>query len=588
MSKKHPKQTREFSMTRKYIFICMLLVLITLVVFRQALSYQFIDYDDNEYVTENPNVQTELSVDSLKWAFTTGYDSMWQPITWISYIADWEVYGLDPYGYHLTNLLLHLLNVLLLFWILKGITGSLWRSAFVAALFAVHPLRIESVVWIAERKDVLSTFFFLLTIASYVRYARKPVIGRYLPVMALYALGLMSKPMLVTLPFALLLLDYWPLGRFAPIDKDRAFVRNWLSLLKEKLPLLLLAVISSAITYYVQQKGGALESIGHISLGARSSNAIMAYAGYLGKMLWPAKLAVLYPHPLNSLPLWKIAGSGLLLIAATLASIRVAKSYPYILMGWFWYVVTLIPVSGVIQTGVHAMADRFTYIPLIGIFIAIAWAIPDLLQRLIRSSQSYKLVCSIGLSTLSALVILVLMICTYKQVQYWEDSETLFQRAVDVTRNNYIMHYNLGRLYDEREEFDKAIEHYQASIKIKHDDIESQNNLGAIFARQGKTDEAIKQFKIALKINRRYTRAYYNWGLTMASQQNWDSAIQLFSKAVKYEPDYAEANGNLAAALYFSGRYPEAWKQVHICDDKGYDLPSGLRESLANQMPEPE
>ena len=413
----------DASSNRRSFLICLILGLITFAVFYQVHSFKFITYDDPYYVYKNPDIQSGITLESIKWAFTTGWTANWHPLTWLSYMLDWQLFDSNPAGYHVVNLIFHIINTLLVFIVLGQMTHSLWPSAFVAALFALHPLHVESVAWVSERKDVLSTFFWLLTIWAYSRYVNKPGISRYLRIVIFLALGLMSKPMLVTLPFVLLLLDYWPLNR---IKSKHSLLRLFI----EKIPLFVMVITSSVVTYLIQRKEGAVTTFAMLPLKFRILNALVSYIGYIEKMFWPSRLAVFYPHVgRNTSILYAIISAGLLL-AATVLVIRFAKNHRYLVTGWFWYIGTLVPVIGIIQVGIQGMADRYSYITLTGLFIIIAWGMADLLAK-----WRYK---KIVLASLALLIVSTISICTYNQLRYWRNTLTLFQHAIDVTKNNYM------------------------------------------------------------------------------------------------------------------------------------------------------
>ncbi len=384
------KSEDEAPIMRREILICLFLVLATLTVYWQVGNYEFVNFDDDKYIIENFHVQKGLTRDSVIWAFTATHVSNWHPLTWLSHMLDFQLYGLNPSGHHLTNVFFHLVNTLLLFLVLKLMTGALWRSGLVAALFAVHPLHVESVVWVAERKDVLSTLFWMLTLWAYLGYTKRPGVKRYLVILLAFALGLMAKPMLVTLPFVLLLLDYWPLKRIElgqsaiglPAASQPSTIANKpgaqaFRLLLEKTPMFVLAAVSSVVTFIVQKSGGAVGALETYPFKIRMANALLSYVIYLKKMIWPQNLAVFYPHPGQSLPMWQAAGAGLLLVVVSIAVIRAGRRYPYLPVGWLWYVGTLVPVIGLVQVGDQAMADRYTYVSLIGLFIVVAWGVPD-------------------------------------------------------------------------------------------------------------------------------------------------------------------------------------------------------------------
>jgi hypothetical protein len=434
---------------RRDVLLCLFLIVISLAVYLQVRNHEFIHLDDYLYIAENRHIQQGLTTESVTWALTATDISYWQPMTLLSLILDYELYGLNPLGYHLTNLLLHLLNTLLLFLVLKRMTGSIWRSAFVASLFALHPLNVESVAWATERKNVLSTTFWMLTMWTYVLYVERPVIVRYVLVFLCFALGLMSKPMLVTLPFVLLLLDYWPLGRFqfrrsaAEIEAQEHKLlqpsSRWASnfrLVLEKVPLVVLSVVAIYVSSLSVQRSGIVISTETVPMTLRIANALVSYVGYIGKMFWPQKLAVFYPYP-TMLPTWQVAGAGLLLIGVTLVAIWTFQRLPYLVTGWLWYLGTLIPVIGLKQVGLWpAMADRFAYVPLIGLFIIIAWGGSEL----VAGWRHRRVV----LSVVAGAAIAAAMICTWRQLHHWRNTAELFKHALEVTTDNYVAHNNFG------------------------------------------------------------------------------------------------------------------------------------------------
>jgi len=525
--------------------ICLMLASATLIAFEPLRHNQFLNYDDNDYITENQHVQSGLNLKSIKWAFTTAHAANWHPVTWLSHIIDCRLFGLNPAGHHFTNLLLHIANTLLLFWVLKDITGAIWQSAFVAAVFALHPLHVESVAWISERKDVLSTMFWLLTMAAYVRYVRRHSVIRYIGTLFLFALGLMAKPMLVTLPFVLLLLDYWPLKRltYYPLSAIR-------HTLLEKLPFFALSAVSSVITFLAQRSGGAVAHIDLLPLSMRFANAPVSYVKYIGKMFWPTKLAVLYPYFGEKLSAWLVVTSVLALLAVTILVIRLASKHRYLPVGWFWYLGTLVPVIGLVQVGNQPLADRYTYIPLTGLFIIIAWVLPELL-----AGRRYRKLL-LGLSATS--VLLVLLVCTRLQVGRWRDSITLFEHAVAVTSNNFAAHYNLGFALASQGRTNEAINHYRQAIKIRPDHFEAYSNLGNLLSEQGKLDEAVSNYRRALEFKPDDAVAHYNLGILLAQQGKFSDALDNFNQALKAKPDYAEAYNNLGNTLLALGRLDEA------------------------------
>jgi len=429
-------------------------------------------------------------------------------------MLDCQLYGLNPGRHHQTNLFFHIASTLLLFLCLRRLTGVLWRSGFVAALFALHPLHVESVAWIAERKDVLSTFFWMLTMWGYIRYVERPGIAKYLSVLLFFILGLLSKPILVTLPFVLLLLDYWPLGRFQAeqsVDKSKQLPGSLpLHLFWEKIPFFVLAAASSIVTFLVQQRGGAVGSLDVFPLNVRIANALVSYVRYLGKIIWPNNLSVFYPHP-GMLSGWQVAGACLLLAAISLLAVRSLKRSPYVAVGWLWYVGSLVPVIGLVQVGGQSMADRYSYVPLIGIFIIIAWGVPELVQR-----WHYK---NIGLSTMSAALLLILMITTWLQVRYWANTITLFEHALKINVNNYVAHNNLGLALAKQGNTVEAISHYTEALRINPDYVKAHNRLGIVLARGGKIESAIVHFQEALRIKPDHAEARYNLKKVLSVQR---------------------------------------------------------------------
>jgi hypothetical protein len=460
--------------------LAVLLSVATLAVFAQVVGFDFVDYDDNLYVTANPHVQEGLTPAGVRWAFTTFAAANWHPLTWISLMLDWSIGGPGPRVFHLTNLILHLANTLLLFLVLDRMTGRRWPSAVTAALFAIHPLHVESVAWIAERKDVLSTLFMLLTLLAYAGFVERPGLVRRLAVVFLFALGLLAKPMLVTLPVLLLMLDAWPLRRQEP----------WRRLVLEKAPLLALSIATGVVTFVAQRQGGTVGSMTLYPLGVRVANAVVATATYLGKTIWPTRLAAFYPHPGASLAAWEVAGSALVLAGLTLWTIRVRRSRPYLLFGWAWYLVTLAPVAGIVQVGWQARADRYTYIPLIGIFLGVVWFVSD------RFADRPAL-----LSSAASAALVMLGIGAFVQAGYWRDSETLFTHALAVTDNNAVAHNNLGTALLRRGLPSQAEEHFAEAVRIDPSFADAHSNLGVALGRQGGIDEAILEFRRALDLD---------------------------------------------------------------------------------------
>jgi len=541
--------------------ICFFLLLATLVVFSPVYQNDFVHLDDDLYITDNPNVQQGLSGESIKWAFTSTHAGLWIPLTWLSLMLDFEVFGLKAGGYHLDNLFFHLSNTILLFLLFKRMTGGLWRSAFVAALFALHPLRVESVAWAVERKDVLSTLFFLLSIHIYVRYTEHGTLLAYISALFLFLLSLMAKPMLVTLPCLFLLLDYWPLGRlnFAepspehyqekiapyPSKKDTTLFL----LLLEKIPFFLVSIIFSIVTFLAQRSFGALSGLQALPLRARFVNALVSYVEYISKTFWPRNLAVFYPYPVEALPLWKVAGAGLLLAGLTAFVLRATRRR-YLLTGWLWFLVGLLPVIGLIQAGSQAMADRFTYVPLIGLFWIISWGVPDLV-----ANWRYKRTL---LSFSAGLVLALLMACTWFQVKHWRNSITLFEHTLRVTENSGPIHNNLGIALLEQGRFAEAAPHFTKALQFRPKDVKAHINLAVSLVNLGDLQKAVDHYTKALELEPHHAGAHNNLGNVLLLQGRVDEAEAEFSRALEIRGDYAEAHNNLGVVLARQERFSEA------------------------------
>jgi len=551
--------------SNKYFALCvyLALTLTTFAAFWQVRNCDFVNYDDTDYVTENQYVQAGLTRHSITWAFTTAHAGNWHPLTWLSHILDWQLFGPDAGWHHLTNLLLHIANTLLLFAVLKRMTNALWRSAFVAALFALHPLHVESVAWVSERKDVLSTLFWILTMAAYLRYLERPRISRYLLTLLLFAMGLMAKPMLVTLPFALLLLDYWPLSRLQFGQAIKGVNRrtrksqstpsqrkvSW-HLLWEKAPFFALSAVSSIITFLVQQRSGAVKAA---SLTIRIANAFISYVKYIGKMVWPSRLAAFYPHLRDDLPMSQAALSTLLIVGITVCVIWQARRRRWLAVGWLWYLGTLVPVIGFVQVGTQAMSDRYTYVPIIGLFIIIAWALPELIKP-----WRYK---KIALAITAAAAIPAMMICTCRQVRHWRNSYTLFSHAVTVTKRNYVAHHGLGTALYKQGRYEDAISHYKQTLNIKPDHANAPGNIGLALLQLAEYDEAARQFREALRRNGELHKWHLGLAIVLQKQNKLDDAIMHFTRALQIKPDYTRACKHLADALFQKNRFTEAVTQ---------------------------
>lgn len=513
---------RKISRTPRFtaLLIGLALALATLLAYGQVKDHRFITWDDDHYVTENPMVKAGLCREGVTWAFTATHAANWHPLTWLSLMLDCEIYGFQPRGPHLTNLFFHLANTVLWFLFFARVTGNLWPSALVAALFALHPLHVESVAWVAERKDVLSTFLWVATLLAYAWYVKRPGLKRYLPIPILLALGLMAKPMLVTLPLVLLLLDYWPLGRFpagpplagpgAGAGRVQPLSRAWVywPLIREKLPLLALSALSGVVTVVAQKRDGAVWSLTHLPVSERLANALVAYVKYLVKMFWPFPMVFFYPF--SRVPGWQAAGAGLVLLGVSAVVVWGARRYPYLTVGWLWYLGTLVPVIGLVQVGGQVLADRYTYVPFIGLFIMVAWGARDLTARW-RHQQIY-------LSAAAGVVLLACFLTTRVQVGYWRDSESLFRHALKVNGNNYMACNNLGMALSNQARFPEAISMFSRCIRLKPSYAHAYNNLGVAYARQGKLPQAMEFYQKAIQVNPRVPVFYNNLALVYQQQ----------------------------------------------------------------------
>jgi protein O-mannosyl-transferase len=602
-----------------------LLALVTLLLYWPATSHGFISYDDPEFVLNNTHVTSGLTWHNVLWALGSGDTANWHPVTWLSHMLDCQIFGAEPWGHHLTSVLLHALNAMLVFALLRLMTGLTWRSLWVAALFSFHPLRVESVAWVAERKDVLSGCLGLLSLIFYVRYAiggrgpkprgfgllsHLPSAIFYLLSLFLFALGLMSKPMLVTWPFVILLLDYWPLRRIADCGQPTAeaavggsvqvWTLPWPKLVWEKIPFFLLAAAASVVTLVAQRHEGALTAGEHLLLGERAGNALISYCRYLGKLFWPTDLAVFYPHP-GQWPIGSMLLAGGLILCLSALFFAQRRRYPFLLMGWLWFLGTLVPVIGLVQVGAQAMADRYTYIPSLGMLILGVWGGCDLIRHWRHGV--------IALLVAGSAAIVVCFILTRQQLSHWQDDETLFRHAAEVVANNYLAHnnlgialnskgqideaisqfqqairlkpdyaeghYNLGLSLNEKGQIDEAISQFQQAIGLKPNYAEVHNNLGIALGKEGDTDEAISQFQQAISLSPDYAEAYYNLGIALNKEGRSAQAISQFQTAIRLKPDYAEAHNNLGTVLYQQGRITEAVSQFREAlrlkpDDAGF------------------
>lgn len=547
-------QLFQFSERRQTISICLLLLALVWLAFAPALKNNFVTYDDDAYVTANPHVQQGLTWSNVKWAFQTTAAANWHPLTWLSCMLDCQIYGLKPRGHHLTNLLLHTANTILLFLVFRRMTGALWRSFFVAALFGLHPLHVESVAWVSERKDVLSALFWMLTLWAYVKFAEESKLPEgksklfYGLALGFFALGLMAKPMLVTLPFILLLLDWWPLERFQ-LQSSGVKIQN---LILEKLPFFLLAAASSIVTFVVQNNADVVTSFVHLPLAERIENALVSYVRYLAKLFWPVNLAAYYPYPQHQ-PMAMVLVAALLLCGITVFVFTMRRERPYLLTGWLWFVGTLVPVIGLVQVGCQSMADRYSYIPLIGIFMLLAWGAWDVLK--------YRPRHAIAVFTVAAVIIFLCVVFTRRQIGYWADGETLFRHAIAVTEDNYRTHYYLASTLNDKGLVDEAIQEFEKAIKMNPNDADVHENLGVALTNKGLFDEAIRQFGEALRLDPNVANTHCNLGITLRKEGFLDEAMAQFKEAIRLNPNASNAHDNLGIALEKKGLLDDAIDQ---------------------------
>ena len=554
--------------------ICILLATLVCLVFGQTLGHQFVGYDDNLYVYDNPEVAKGITLGGIEWAFTHSHGGNWHPLTTISHMLDCEIFGLKPWGHHLTNVLLHAAAAILLFLVLRQMTGALWRSAFVAAVFAVHPLHVESVAWVAERKDVLSGLFFMLTLGAYACYAQRPASRkRYVALIALFAMGLMCKPTLVTLPFLLLLLDYWPLLRFQKESDQRHIFSIPRHLVVEKIPLFALSVCSCLATLLAQER--AFGMVDKLTFPEQIGNALVSYAVYLEQMIYPAGLAVLYPHPANNLPVRDVLSATALLGLISTGVFAWRRKHPFLLVGWLWYLGMLAPMIGLIQAGAQAHADRYTYLPQIGLYIAVAWMCAVTCARLRLAS----LVPGIAMGA----VIAALGVCARNQTSYWENDEMLWSHALSVRPDNAFALNNLGLDLELRGKTDEAIAHYRRALEINPGYPEAHNNLGNAQLHKGHIEEAIAQYRKALESRPDYLEAHNNMGNALLQNGQVDEAIAEGRKVLEINPNHSEAHNNLANALCAKGDVEEGIS--HYC--KAIEIKpdyAAARSNLANAL----
>jgi Flp pilus assembly protein TadD len=548
--------------TRSEFIICLFLVLTILAAYWQLPLHDFLVFDDNKYIAQNTHVHEGITWKNIAWAFSNTDFGYWHPLTWLSHMLVFQLVGLKFGMHHLTNLFFHIANTLLLFLVFKRMTGTLWQSAFVAAMFALHPLNVESVAWASERKNVLSTFFWMLTIWTYIRYTECPGFYRYLLILFVFVLGLMAKPMLVTLPFVLLLLDYWPLCRLnlTRLRSDNQEIHTskitgfqtspLLHLILEKIPLLGLSAICIYLSSLSIQRFGIVISTASVPMRLRIGNALVSYVIYIKKMVWPHNLAVFYPYP-KTLPLWQVYGAGLLLVCISILSLRAAKSKPYLVVGWLWFIGTLVPVIGLVQAGLWpATADRFAYVPLIGLFMVIAWGVPDLVFRWRRRKA--------GLAVIAATFFPILMATTWLQIRHWQNGVTLFTHNLNVTHNNSLAYNELGNALKQEGKFGKAMFYYSKALQINPNYAEAHNNLGYTLTQQKNYQDAIYHYNKALRIKPTYAEAHNNLGTALLYQGNDKGAIYHYNEALKSNPNYAGVYYNLGKIYLNQGKIEKA------------------------------
>ena len=536
----------------------MLLVSIA-VVFAEVRHYPLVDFDDLEYVSHNRHVTAGLTLENVVWAFTQSYEGYWSPLTWLSYMADVQFFGPGSGAHHVTNVVIHMASACLLFAFLTRATRVRSLSAVVAMLFAIHPLHVESVAWVAERKDVLSAFFWFLTCWAYLRYVERPAASTYAVVVASFACGLMSKPMIVTLPLVLLLMDAWPLGRL-PVGgsagrtekkapRPGPYLTSFKKALVEKAPLAAMSIAVASVTFVTQRNAGGISSLDAISSLTRVENALVSCVTYLVKMVWPSQLAALYPHPLH-VAFWKAAAAALVLAGISILAVRAVRAAPYLLVGWLWYLIALLPVLGLVQAGVQSRADRYTYVPMVGIAIMVAWGLAALVQRTPTIRRALAVVACVALSVYGVLA--------WQQVQYWRDSESLFRRAIAVTTGNYVAHAALGKTLRQSGRVDEAIDQLRESIGITPQFAEAHDALGEALLAEQRASEALPHLAEAVRLSPNAPAFRVNLGTALNAVDRVDEAAVSFREALRLSPDDAEAHSGLGGALVEQGRFEEA------------------------------
>jgi tetratricopeptide (TPR) repeat protein len=561
--------------------LCIALVIIISAVYAQVGNQPFLNMDDNTYVTDNFHVASGITAQNIAWAFTSVDAANWHPLTWLSHMTDARLYGMNPRGHHLTNVVLHIISSLLLFLFLLRVTGAVWRSVLVAALFALHPLHVESVAWVAERKDVLSGLFWFLTLLLYCRYAATRSAALYAVTLVCFVLGLMAKPMLVTLPLVMLLLDYWPLGRCRSGKQgEPGFFNTVTPLIKEKIPFFVCSLLSASITIYAQQKGGALADIATAPLLLRIENALVAYVTYIAKTLWPQDLAPLYLFP-AAIPLWQAAGALVILLLTSVATIRLRQRAPWLAVGWFWFIITLVPVIGLVKVGSQSMADRYSYIPLTGLFIMAAWGVPELLKRMAYR----KAICGL----LAGAAICISTTLTWQQLGYWQDNISLYRHTLQATTGSDIIHTNLGLALAIKGDTEGAMQEYRNALRINPGFPGAHNGLGAAFQAQGFWDAAISEYREALRLSPAYSDAFAthnNLALVLSAKGDLAGAIREYQEALRINSDNADVHFNLALALSSAGNVEGAireYRETLRLNPNDRDAQKNLAAALARK-----
>lgn len=535
------------------------IVVVVVAVYGQVISHHFINLDDDVYIYENPSVVAGLTTKGLVWAFTTFHAANWHPLTWLSHMLDAQVFGLNPGSHLAINVLLHIFNSLLVFTLLKYMTGRVWRSAIVAALFALHPMHVESVAWAAERKDVLSAFFGLLSLLAYIRYAKSAQSSwkHFLPVTVSLALALMAKPMFVTWPFVMLLLDYWPLDRleWRPRNGLKQLVRGLTPLVREKIPVFVLAAASVAITYIAQSRGGAVRQFTDAPFSLRIANALVSYARYIVSLLWPSGLGVYYPFAPAGISPWQVAASFALVAALSIVVMRAKEGRGYLMTGWAWYLGTLIPVIGLVQVGGQAMADRYSYIPFIGLFVMVVWGVGDLIEERRLQYRATALVVIVWLAILASLA--------YIQVGFWRDSITLFQHTLLVAPHNLVAQYNLAHALGKQGNLNEAVAHFEDALEIKPDFFDALINIGVTLNDQRKFTEAATYLTRAVELQPQSSKAHLQLAIALAQHGRSDEALRHFYQALEFAPTDPDVRTNLGLMLARQGKLPEASEQLN-------------------------